>query len=197
MSTAPTEQPEVVIRSATEADIKAILEIVNTYAAQNLMLPRTAEQIRRVLKDFLVAECAGRVVGCGSNVPLTPELVELRSLAVAPEFRSTGLGKRLVEALVAKARADGYKQICALTLVEGFFSRLGFVTVDRWAIPPKIWHECIYCPKFDACDEVTMLMNLTEPQAVPEPLAPEVAMELWQGVKIGRMQRLKALTAKA
>jgi amino-acid N-acetyltransferase len=144
-----------------------------------------------VLKDFLVAEFDDRVVGCGSNVPLTAELVELRSLAVAPEFRGSGLGKRLVEALVAKSRADGYEQICALTLVESFFSRMGFVTVDRWAIPPKIWHECIYCPKFDACDEIAMLMNLTEPQAIPKPLAPEVAMELWQGVKIGRMQRAR------
>ncbi len=182
---------EVTIRPAIETDIGAILAIVNAYAAQNLMLPRTAEQIRTVLKDFLVAECDGRVVGCGSNVPLTDDLVELRSLAVAPEFRNSGLGKRLVEALVAKARADGYKQICALTLVESFFARLGFVTVDRWTIPPKIWHECIYCPKFDACDEIAMLMNLTEPQVVPKPLAPEIAMELWQGVKIGRMQRLK------
>ena len=42
-------------------------------------------------------------------------------------------------------------------------------TVDRWAISPKIWHECIYCQKFDACDEIAMLMNLTEPapQFVP------------------------------
>jgi len=186
-----TRWMDVTIRAAAEADIDGILTIVNAYAARNLMLPRTAEQIRRVLENFLVAEHAGRVVGCGSNVPLTAELVELRSLAVASEFRSSGLGKRLVEALVAKARADGYEQICALTLVESFFSRMGFATVDRWAIPPKIWHECIYCPKFDACDEVAMLMNLTEPQTVPAPLAPEVAMELWQGVKIGRMQRVR------
>jgi amino-acid N-acetyltransferase len=182
---------EIEIRSATEADIDAILAIVNTYAAQNLMLPRTAEQIRLVLPTFLVAEHAGRVVGCGSNVALTAELTELRSLAVAPEFRSSGLGKRLVEALIAKARADGFEQICALTLVEHFFGRMGFAVVDRWAIPPKIWHECIYCPKFDACDEIAMLMNLTEQQTIPSPLAPEVSMELWQGVRIGRQQRVR------
>lgn len=180
------------IRPATGADIEGILAIVNAYASQNLMLPRTAEQIRRVLADFLVAEDAGCVVGCGSNVPLTPELTELRSLAVRAEYRGTGLGKQLVAALVAKARADGFEHICALTLVEPFFSRMGFVTVDRWAIPPKIWHECIYCPKFDACDEITMLMNLKEPQSVPKPIAPEISQELWQGLKIGRLQRLRA-----
>ncbi len=186
---------EIGIRPAVESDIDGILAIVNAYAGQDLMLPRTAEQIRRVLDEFLVAEHEDRVVGCGSNVPLTRELVELRSLAVAPDYRSTGLGKRLVEALVVKARADGYEQICALTLVESFFVRMGFVTVDRWAISPKIWHECIYCPKFDACDEIAMLMNLTEPQTIPRPLAPEVSMELWQGLRIGRQQRLSLQAA--
>jgi amino-acid N-acetyltransferase len=101
-------------------------------------------------------------VGCGSLVELTPRLTELRSLAVLADYRSTGLGRRLVEALVAAAREAGYDQLCALTLVEGFFNRLGFQTVDRWAISPKVWHECIYCPKFDACDEIAVLMNLTE-----------------------------------
>ncbi len=176
---------EITIRPAVEADIPGILAIVNGYASQNLMLPRTPEQIRRVLGSFLVAEHEGRAIACGSNVELTPGLTELRSLAVAPEFRSTGLGRRLVEALIARAQHDGYDQICALTLSEGFFNRCGFVTVDRWAISPKIWHECIYCPKFDACDEIAVLMNLTEPQTVPKPIAPEVRLELWQGLRLG------------
>ena len=42
--------------AANESDIDGILEIVNGYAAQNLMLPRTAEQIRRALPGFLVAD---------------------------------------------------------------------------------------------------------------------------------------------
>jgi amino-acid N-acetyltransferase len=182
---------EITIRAATETDIDGILAIVNGYAAQNLMLPRNKEQIRRVLPDFLVAEDAGRVVGCGSNVALTPELTELRSLAVAADYRNSGLGRRLVEALVAKARADGFEQICALTLTDNFFGRMGFTTVDRWAIPTKIWHECIYCPKFDACDEIAMLMNLTEPATAPKQIAPEVSQELWQGLKLGRQQQLR------
>jgi len=187
---------EITIRAAAEADIDGILAIVNVYAAQNLMLPRNAEQIRRVLPDFLVAEDAGRVVGCGSNVAQTPEVTELRSLAVAAEYRSTGLGRRLVEALVAKARADGFEQICALTLNENFFNRMGFTPIDRWAIPKKLWHECIYCPQFDACDEITMIMNLTESATAPKQLAPEVSQELWQGLKIGRLQRLRFQVAR-
>ena len=159
---------DIQIRAAKEADVQGILDLVNGYAAQNLMLPRNAEQIKRALPGFLVAVEAGTVVGCGSNVPLTPRLTELRSLAVAPETRGTGLGKQLVYALVSAARDTGYDKICALTLNEGFFNACGFETVDRWTITPKIWQECVYCSKFDKCDEIAVLLNLRESEAVPE-----------------------------
>jgi amino-acid N-acetyltransferase len=175
------------IRRATEADIEGILTIVNGYAAQNLMLPRTPVQIRRVLDWFLVAEDSGTVAGCGSLVQLTPRLTELRSLAVGPAYRGTGLGRRLVEALVTWAHEAGYDQLCALTLQEGFFNAQGFVTVDRWAISPKIWHECVYCPKFDHCDEIAVLMNLTETAEMQSKPEPALAMGLWQALKVSRM----------
>jgi amino-acid N-acetyltransferase len=175
------------IRQATEADIEGILKIVNHYAAKNFMLPRTADQIRHVLAHFLVAEQAGAVVGCGSLVQLTPQLTELRSLAVAADQRGTGLGRRLVEALVERATAAGYDQFCALTLQEGFFNNLGFATVDRWAVSPKIWTECIYCPKFDHCDEIAVLMNLTESETVSAEPGLDVSLGLWQQMKVGRM----------
>ena len=175
------------IRQATEADIEGILKIVNHYAAENLMLPRTAEQVRRVLAHFLVAEQAGAVVGCGSLVQLTPQLTELRSLSVAADQRGTGLGRRLVEALVERARAAGYDQLCALTLQEGFFNSLGFATVDRLAVSPKIWTECIYCPKFDHCDEIAVLMNLTEGETVTAERGSDVSLGLWQQLKVSRM----------
>lgn len=175
---------DITIRAAKESDIDGILNIVNSYAAQNLMLFRNEEQIRRALPGFIVAEASGKVMGCGSNVPLTPRLVELRSLAVAPEARSTGLGRRLVEVLVAMARDAGYDQICALTLSEGFFNKCKFATVDRWSITPKIWQECIYCQKFDACDEIAVLLNLREPAVAPETrgiisLRPALARQGW------------------
>lgn len=182
---------EITIRSATESDVEGIQALVNGYAAENLMLPRTAEQIRRALPGFLVAEDSGEIVGCGSLVELTPQLPELRSLAVASGYRGTGLGRRLVEALVGKAREAGYPQLCALTLNQGFFNRVGFRTVDRWTITPKVWHECIYCPKFDACDEIAVLMDLVEQ---PEPLArrqPETGVALWSHLKAARSLQVR------
>jgi amino-acid N-acetyltransferase len=166
---AMSEKLQPVIRPALQADVEDIVRIVNHYAEQNLMLWRTPEQIECVLSGFVVAEENGSVVGCGSLVELTPQLTEVRSLAVSPDYRGRGLGGQLVRHLVRRAREAGYEQVCALTLREGFFNRLDFTTVDRWALAPKIWHECIYCPKFHACDETAVLMNLTQPAQVNAP----------------------------
>ena len=74
--------------------------------------------------------------------------------------------------------------MCALTLSEKFFTRLGFELVDRWSISPKVWQACIYCPKFHRCDEVAVLMRLAQPQrkaaARPERHGLEFAHALWR-----------------
>ena len=150
------------IRPASTDDIQAICDLVNYFADQNLMLHRTPEQVRMALNDFLVAEEDGRVVGCGYLAYLSPDLVEIRSLAVDPALQGKGVGGMLVEQLVEMARARGVKQVCALTLAPEFFAKHGFERVDRWSISPKIWSECVYCPKFHACDEIAVLRSLHE-----------------------------------
>jgi len=161
----------IAIRCAEEQDIEPIVEMVNRFAAQNIMLPRTEESVRRTLSDWLVAveqiaqsspETTETLVGCGALVPLNDTLVEVRSVAVHESQHGKGLGSLIVNELVELARERGYTQVCALTLRPNFFQRLGFELVDRWSISPKVWQACIYCPKFHRCDEVAVLMNLAK-----------------------------------
>ena len=166
----------ITIRFATEDDIQAICDLVNGFADQNLMLPRREHQVRAALSDFLVAievvegleggsgQEAGRLAGCGSLILLTPELAEIRSLAVAADAHGQGLGGQLVGALLELARERGLDQICALTLRPNFFQRQGFHVIDRWGLTPKIWNECVFCPKFHRCDEIAVALNLHEPE---------------------------------
>ena len=159
---------KISIRPAQAADTPAMSALVEQFAAQNLMLPRSAAQILRALPDFLAAVettahpdgVEERVVGCVSLAALAPDLAEVRSLAVDASQQGNGLGGLLVGKLLDLALARGFRQVCALTLRPRFFERLGFETVDRWSISPKVWQECIYCPKFHRCDEVAMLMTL-------------------------------------
>lgn len=43
------------IRAATPQDVAQIVEMVNRFAAQNIMLPRTEENVRETIADWLVA----------------------------------------------------------------------------------------------------------------------------------------------
>ncbi|RIK43444.1 MAG: hypothetical protein DCC55_05645 [Chloroflexi bacterium] len=157
----------ITIRPAQEEDVPHILQLVNHFAAQNIMLPRTEASVRHTLVDWLVAveelplADSPPIAGCGALVPLTDTLAEIRSLAIHDSQHGKGIGSLLVKQLIDMARQREYHQICALTLREQFFIRLGFQVVDRWSISPKVWQACIYCPKFHRCDEVAVLMNLT------------------------------------
>ena len=112
----------IAIRCAQAQDIQLIVEMVNRFAAQNIMLPRKEESVRKTLADWIVAveasdeNQAETVVGCGALVPLNDKLVEIRSVAVHENQHGQGLGSHLVLALVEEARVRGYTQACALTL---------------------------------------------------------------------------------
>ncbi len=187
----------VVLRQAVEGDVPQILSMVNRFAEQNIMLPRTEEGVRQSVGDWLVAAHDGTppageptVVGCGALVALTDTLVEIRSLAVHESQQGKGLGGEIVVALVQMAREREYAQVCALTLRENFFVRLGFDLVDRWSISPKVWQACIYCRKFHRCDEVAVLMNLratkktAEPESVSAGWNNLLRWEEWQPLKL-------------
>ena len=185
----------VAIRQAYSEDIPELVEMINGFAARNLMLPRTPEAVLKTLLDWLVAverDESGEelLLGCGSLVALTPELAEVRSLAVHERGQGKGVGSLVVENLVALAKAREFSQICALTLREEFFQRLGFEIVDRWSISPKLWQECIYCPKFHRCDEVAVMKQLrarSQEEAVagkPVHANPLLKWQAWQPLKL-------------
>lgn len=63
----------------------------------------------------------------------------LRSLVVAPGWRGRGLGRRLTEFLLARARADGYRAVYLLTeTAADYFVRFGFVPAARATVPPAV-----------------------------------------------------------
>ena len=192
----------IVIRPAEAADVLPIVALVNQFAAEKVMLPRTEESVRQTLADWLVAVDPDlvpedpQILACGALVPLTDTLVELRSLAVHPSRQGQGLGGHVVNHLVQLARQRSYHQICALPRRENIFARLGFEQVDRWSISPKIWQACIYCSKFHRCDEVAVTMNLVDsPQGLLHPLERPAGWNSllkwseWQPLKLAYKQK--------
>jgi len=153
-------RPEFSIRKAGMHDIRPILDLINGYAAQGIMLPRTEFEVSEDIRDFSVISAAGRLVGCGALHFYTPAIGEIRSLAVAQDAKTHGAGRRLIEALTGEAESYSLDAVFAFTYVAEFFRKMGFQEVERGALPLKAWKDCLRCPKFQCCDEIAVIRIL-------------------------------------
>ena len=147
-------------RKAELGDVPALFQIINHYASERVMLPRTLTDLYQNVWEFTVADRDGKVLGCGALKFYSDELAEIRSLGVAPGLKSQGVGRALVEHLIREAEGYRLKTLFALTVVPEFFAKCGFREVARQALPMKIWRDCVRCEKFFRCDEKAMVLDL-------------------------------------
>jgi amino-acid N-acetyltransferase len=150
----------LVARKAGMRDIPDLLQLINFYAAEGIMLPRTEFEMSENIRDFTVVHSGSDLLGCGALHFYTPTCAEIRSLAVAPEARKHGVGFLLTKALEKEAINNDLTAIFAFTYVPDFFRRLGFEQVDRGVLPLKVWKDCLCCPKFQCCDEIAVMKVL-------------------------------------
>jgi amino-acid N-acetyltransferase len=144
------------VRAAVRDDLDALYALLRFYSDQGILLPRTKRELRKIMSDFLVISSGKQILACGVLHPYTPKIAELRSLAVAPGRQRGGLGRRIVEALLAEARRRGLDMVFAFTNAPAFFLRVGFTLIDRSLVPWKAWKDCQYCPKRACCDEIAV-----------------------------------------
>ena len=150
----------LIARKATMKDIPAILQLINSYAANGEMLPRTEFEMSENIRDFTVAYSGSKLLGCGALHFYTPTSGEIRSLAVVREAKRQGVGVFLTKELEKEAINNDLHSIFAFTYVPDFFGKLGFQQVDRGLLPLKVWKDCLSCRKFQCCDEIAVLKAL-------------------------------------
>lgn len=150
----------MIFRKATFSDVESILKLINGYAEQGLMLARSRNTLYEGLREFVLAEEDGEVVGVAALHLVWDELAEIRALAVHPRKIKSGIGRAIVERLTEEAKELGVKTLFALTYQPGFFRKLDFKEVEKDSVPQKMWKECINCPKFPNCDEIAMVKEL-------------------------------------
>jgi amino-acid N-acetyltransferase len=153
---------ELVVRPARIGDMQQVEPLINGFAAQNLMLPKTPDQLVRNFREFVVVTNRfDRVVGCGALRVYSDSLAEIVSLAVDESAHGLGVGRKVVERLLEAARALGLRTVFALTLQEAFFHKLHFRTVPKEMFPLKVWADCRNCPKLHACDEIAVAVDVS------------------------------------
>ncbi len=148
------------IRKARIEDIKQIQNLINSFAKQDLMLPRSLNELYDNLRDFWVFEDNKRIAGCCALHVCWQDLVEIKSLAVAKDRQRKGIGEQLVVACIKEAKELQAKKIFVLTYKPEYFKNFGFRRIKNSCLPHKIWAECINCPKFPNCKEIAMVRQL-------------------------------------
>lgn len=84
---------------------------------------------------LLLARAGPEAVGCVGLRPLAPGTAEIRRLWVSPGFAGQGLGRRLAEAVIERARAAGHARLRLETIpvrmpaAQHLYRSLGFVAV--------------------------------------------------------------------
>ncbi|MGD9947797.1 MAG: N-acetyltransferase [Desulfobulbus sp.] len=149
------------IRPARMGDVRAIHALLSVFAAKGLMLPRSISSLYDHLRDFVVYEEAGTILGICALHICWDDLAEIRSLAVVEEQQKSGIGAMLVESCLDEANSLEISKVFVLTYQAPFFRKFGFVDRDKQELPHKIWSDCIHCSKFPDCDEDALIRTTT------------------------------------
>jgi N-acetylglutamate synthase-like GNAT family acetyltransferase len=154
------------VRKARLTDVPRMMPLLNEYAKQAEILPRMEAEVYQSIRDWVVAEAGGKIVGMGSLLIMWGDLAEIRSLVIDPAYQGYGIGRAIVAQLLEEAQALGLPRVFALTRKPGFFLKTGFQLTRIEHLPRKVQKDCVFCPKFHSCDEVAVVMPLDEATVV-------------------------------
>jgi amino-acid N-acetyltransferase len=128
-----------VIRRARTADVRAIDKFIDVYANDRILLRKPTVKLYEDVQEFWVAELDGRVVGCGALHVMWEDLAEVRTLAVIPELRRSGIGHQILRQLINVARELGVRRVFCLTFEVKFFAQHGFQVIDDVPVSPEVF----------------------------------------------------------
>lgn len=86
---------------------------------------------------LLLAFVDGEVAGCIALLPYTPDAGEVKRLWVRPQARGRNVGRLLVETMLDRARAAGYRYVLLSTSIkmtdaQRLYRALGFQVIEPY-----------------------------------------------------------------
>ena len=136
------------IRPATLADLDLIRVMLREYAAWlqvDLCFQNFEEELAGLPGEY--APPRGRLLiaegsGCVALRALEEGICEMKRLYVRPEHRGSGLGRRLVTAIIDEARGMGYRRMRLDTMpqmgnAQRLYESLGFREIGAYRFNPE------------------------------------------------------------
>ena len=154
-----------ITQATTQSDIDQARELFKEYEASlgiSLCFQNFAEELANLPGDYapprgrlLLAREFDQLVGCIALRPVGPTTCEMKRLFLRPAYRSRGLGRVLVEALIAEAREIGYTHMRLDTMSDRMgraielYKSIGFVEIEPY------YHTPVDTTKFMELDLVS------------------------------------------
>ena len=157
----------VTLRSALDSEAQSLHTLISANRVEGHLLPRTLGELAVHASRFVVATRGRRIVGCAELAALSPQVAEIRSLAVDRRERGHGVGTMIVDELRRRARREGFEKLCAFTHAPAYFIMMGFSIVPHTWLLEKVTTDCINCPLFRTCGQYAMVVPIDEAQGRP------------------------------
>ena len=133
----------MLIRPAQTGDVRTIRGMVDAYAPAGRLLSKATVTLYEDVQEFLVAVIGDEVVGCGALHVMWEDLAEVRTLAVHPEHRRSGVGSQILTALLVRARQLGIKRVFCLTFETEFFAQHGFAEIEGAPVEHAVFEQLL------------------------------------------------------
>ena len=133
----------LVIRPAKTSDVKAIRSLIDSYAPEGKLLSKETVTLFESVQEFTIAELDGKVVGCGALHILWEDLAEVRTVAVEAALHKQGIGNKILEHIIDRAREVGVERIFCLTFQTGFFSKHGFTEIQGTPVDHDVYQQLL------------------------------------------------------
>ncbi len=126
------------IRDLRIEDIPVVLQIMAPFVEQDILIPRSFEDIESRYTDYVVYSVDEVVYACGALHEFPEDgQAEIAALATDPAMNFLGMGKSIVNYLIDRARSRGYRRVFVLTTQTlDWFESLGFKEVKLESLPP-------------------------------------------------------------
>ncbi|WP_070017368.1 MULTISPECIES: amino-acid N-acetyltransferase [Streptomyces] len=145
MASASPSVSEVTVRRARTGDVRAVRRLIDVYSRDRILLDKATVTLYEDIQEFWVAERDhdAEVVACGALHVMWEDLAEVRTLAVDPALKGSGVGHLLLEKLLNTARWLGVRRIFCLTFEVDFFTRHGFTEIGETPVDGDVYSELL------------------------------------------------------
>lgn len=136
------------LRAMQPQDIPSVLSLMNPFVQKGILLERTAKQLKADLDSYIVYNVDEGIHACAALKVYQESgalaQAEICAVAVDPAYGNMGVGPKIVNYLLDKARAQKIKSVFVMTTqTADFFEKLGFAPDSIDSIPPerkKLWN---------------------------------------------------------